>query len=280
MKRGWKIVVASGWGLVLAAGSAGWAGWQTGARLVTDSNPTRTIEGGTADQYLWGFLSFSGGGTGQERLDWAYTAAAEGALYAGVDDFSYGGVTLSPQLLYHLSPTWTASAAPLVLLKGVRDADQSAAAFGLRLALAQRLSDRFYAGEHYVYTNSHARAEAFSYTEHAVGAFLGARWTPRLWSELGYDFARGDSFRTVSGGTAAPIAGGMGGMGGARGHPGQAFGFDLARESVDSHFLAVTLGWDLTNTVTPYAGYTYRVTEGDLGTAASHIGFLGLGYRF
>ncbi len=279
MKRQWVGVFGFSSTLVLAAVNVSWGGWQAGGRLVADSNVTRTVDDSKADQYLWGFLAFTGGGTGQERLDWAYTATAEGALYAEVDDFSYGGVTFSPEIRYHISPTWTASASPFLLLKGVNDRDQSAVAFGLRLALAQRLSTLLYAGEHYVYTSSHARTEVFSYTEHVVGAFLGASWTPRFWTEIGYDFARGDSFRTGENLTATdmPTHGGMGDRGG---HSGHAFGFDLVRESVDSHFLTASLGWNLSGAITPYAGYTYRVTQGDLGTATSHMGFLGLGYRF
>jgi hypothetical protein len=279
MKTGWFGIAVLGAGLALASSDIGWAGWQAGVRLATDSNVTRTVDGGTADQYLWGSLSFRGGGTGQERLDWAYTAAVEGALYAEVDEFSYAGVSFSPEALYHLSPSWTASAAPFVFVKGANDPDQSALAFGLRLALAQRLSEQFYAGEHYVYTNSRARDAEFSYSEHTVGAFLGASWTPRLWTELGYDFAHGDSFRTVEteGASDTPTHGGMGGMGD---HRERAFGFDLVRENVDNHFLSATAGWNLSTALTPYIGYTYRVTRGDLGTATSHIGYLGATYQF
>lgn len=291
-------------GCLVLVGSAGAAsaGWQAGLKAAVDSNVTRELGGGKTDEYVLGSASYSGGGTGEERLDWLYTVAAEGAAYASVTKLNYGAVALSPGLLYHFSPSWTVSLAPFLRFKASNDSDQSATAFGLTASLRQQLTDVFYAEERYTYTDNRARADVFSYTEHALGALLGARWTERLWTELGYGFSRGDSFRTVDASTSSTATGSAGssgstGSGGMSGSSGSGMGAartaarmmnsldnssgkGLIKEPVRTHTVTATLGLNLGSGFTPFAGYTYEAATGASGTAHSNIGFLGLNYEF
>src|SRR4030067_1080470 len=102
--------------------------------------------------------------------------------------------------------------AEYLLAKGVRASNQSAIALGGKLLFRQRLPSDFYLGEYYAYTDSRANADTFSFKEHALGAFLGRNWTRTFYTEIGYEFSRGDSFRSV--GASSSFQGGTGGFGG------------------------------------------------------------------
>lgn len=262
---------------VLEAGFA-FAGWETGAKVGFDTNVSRSISGGESDEYLLGYAAYGREPSGETRLDWSFSAVGEAAAYASLSDLDYAAITFSPGLVYFYRPGWMISAGPFLQAKGVRDSNQSAIAFGGKLLFRQQLPSDFYLGEYYAYTDSRANADTFSFTEHALGAFLGRKWTRTFYTELGYEFSRGDSFRSV--GTSPLAPGGTGMFGGMQPMFSTAFGTEVVREKVDRHAIGVLAGIDWTKSIFSAAGYTFTNRRGDLGSSQSHAGFLGVGYRF
>src|SRR4030067_3821873 len=106
-------------------------------------------------------------------------------------------VTLSPGLTFFPYLTWSVNVSPFVQGKAVADSDQSAQAFGAKVSLKQPIGKNVYLGEYYVYTESRANEDVYSYTENALGIYLGVNWTRAFFSEVGYEFSRGDSFRSI-----------------------------------------------------------------------------------
>ena len=255
------------------------AGWELGSKAGFDTNVSRSISGGKSDSYLLGYAAYGREPDGETRLDWSFSAVGEGAAYASLSDLDYAAITFSPGLVYFYRPGWIITAAPFLRAKGVRDSNQSAVAFGGKFLVKQQLPSDFYLGEYYTYADSRANADTFSFTEHALGAFLGRNWTRTFYTELGYEFSRGDSFRSV--GTSPSVQGGTGGFGGGM-HSmfSTAFGTEVVRERVNRHAVGVTAGIDWTKTVFSVASYTFTDRLGDLGSSSSHSGFLGVGYRF
>ena len=262
---------------VLEAGLV-FAGWETGAKVGFDTNVSRSISGGESDEYLLGYAAYNREPLGETRLDWSFSAVGEAAAYASLNDLDYAAITFSPGLVYFYRPGWTFTVAPFLQAKGGRDSNQSAIAFGGKLLARQQLPSDFYLGEYYAYTDSRANFDTFSFTEHALGAFLGRKWTRTFYTELGYEFARGDSFRSV--GTSPLSPGGMGGFGGMQPMFSTAFGTEVVRERVDRNAVGVSAGIDWTKSIFSAAGYTFTNRRGDLGSSGSHAGFLGVGYRF
>jgi len=264
--------------IFLRGAGLAFAGWELGSKAGFDTNVSRSLSGGKSDAYLSGYVSFSREPDGETRLDWSFSAAGEGAAYARFDDLDYAAATLSPGLVYFFRPGWTFTAAPFLQAKGVRDSNQTAIAFGGKLLARQQLPSEFYLGEYYAYTDSRANTDTFSFTEHALGAFLGRNWTRTFRTELGYEFARGDSFRSV--GTSPLAPGGMGMFGGMQPMFSTAFGTEVVRERVDRNAIGVSVEIDWTKSIFSAAGYTFTDRRGDLGSSTSHAGFLGVGYRF
>lgn len=261
---------------LVEAGSVS-AGWETGAKVGFDTDVSRSISGGQSDTYLLGYAAYGREPSGETRLDWSFSAVGEAAAYASLSDLDYAAITVSPGLVYFYRPGWILSAGPFLQAKGVRDANQSAIALGGKLLFRQRLPSDFYLGEYYAYTDSNANADTFSFTEHTLGAFLGRNWTRTLYTELGYEFARGDSFRSLDG--SPSFSGGMGGFG--EDHMfSSAFGSELVREKVNRHAIGILAGINWTKSIFSAAGYTYTNRRGDLGSSGSHAGFLGVGHRF
>src|SRR3972149_11273100 len=173
------------------------AGGEAGAKVGFDTDVSRSISGGKSDSYLLGYAAYGREPDGETRLDWSFSAVGEGAAYASLSDLDYAAITFSPGLVYFSRPGWVITAAPFLRAKGVRDSNQSAIAFGGKLLARQQLPSDFYLGEYYAYTDSRANTDTFSFTEHALGAFLGRNWPRSFYTEFGYEFSRGASFRSV-----------------------------------------------------------------------------------
>lgn len=280
MGRFWRLASCMG-GIAaffpLGAGLA-FAGWELGSKAGFDTNVSRSISGGENDAYLLGYASFSREPDGETRLDWSFSTVGECAAYARFDELDYAAATLSPGLIYFYRPGWTFTAAPFLQAKGVRDSNQTAIAFGGKLLARQQFPSDFYLGEYYGYTDSRANTDTFSFTEHALGAFLGRNWTRAFRTELGYEFAWGDSFRSV--GTSPLAPGGTGMFGGMQPMFSTAFGTEVVRERVDRNAIGVSAEFDWTKSIFSAAGYTFTNRRGDLGSSGSHAGFAGVGYRF
>ena len=117
----------------------------------------------------------------------------------------------SPGVAYIVRPGWTIALTPFLLGKAVRDPEQSAWAFGGRVDFSQKFRSGVYLLEYFVYTDSRAKEDVYSYTENTLGLYLGMRWTPKIFTEVGYEFSRGDSFFSTN--APAPPVGGGGGPG-------------------------------------------------------------------
>jgi len=267
-----RAVFLAGWILLWSIPAL--AEREVGATLGFDTNVNRAVDGGESDVQLGGYAAFLRTPDGESRYDWAATATVEGAISLEVTDLSFAALTVEPGFVFF--PRWwlTVAASPFLQGKVVKDTDQSAVAFGGKIRFREQIRRNLYLGQYYVYTDSRANADVFSYTEHAVGIFFGVLWRKTAFSEIGYGFSHGDSFRTVSTTTPTPP-----GMGKGRRYS-STFGADVVRDTVDRHAVSVSAGIDWTPSLTFQAGYTYAANEGDLGPFTSHSGYGGIAYRF
>jgi hypothetical protein len=266
-------------GLILSQSVQAFAGWEIGARVGFESNVDRSIEDGKGDSYFTGYGSFSREPSSALRFDWGLRIVIEGTAYAELSGLNYGAVTLAPGITFSPQPTWSANLSPFIEAKEVNDSDQSAVAVGAKVNLNQLWKNGFYTGQYYIYTDSRAEVDTYSFTENMVGAFFGISWNPSFFSEIGYEFSRGDSFRAISTtSTMRSIKGAE--LQGKHRRYSATFGTDVVRESVDRHAIAVNVGFDLTESLFSLLNYTLATAEGDLGTSTFHSGFIGIGYQF
>ena len=260
--------------LFLSEGMNAFAAWETGAAAGFDSNIDRSVNGGESDTYLTAYASLIWEPSGESRLGWFGAATLQGTSFASNSDLNYAVMSISPGWTYFPHAFWRVNISPFFEAKAVNDSDQSALAFGGQVSMRQQIGKDFYTGQYYIYKDSRADVETYSYTEHVIGVFLGVNWTEAVFSEVGYEFSRGDSFRTVN--TRSTIASGRGK------HIiySEAFGTDVIREEVDQNAIGVSAGIDWNKSLFSYIVYTYTTINGDLGSSTSHAGSLGIGYRF
>ncbi|OPY91584.1 MAG: hypothetical protein A4E73_01915 [Syntrophaceae bacterium PtaU1.Bin231] len=273
----WMAMLATAL-LLAAVPQAAASDWDIGARLGYDSNVNRSLDDAKADTAFTAYGSYERLASGESRVDWTFRATLSGSVYASESDLNQLSGFVAPGISVFLSPVWSLNAAPFLRGKAVSDSDQSALACGLRASLSQRWNTRIYSAQYYVYTNSSANEEVYSYTENAVGILAGVNWTPAFFTEIGYEYAHGDSFVTsVSQITAASMP--------ARGR-GYRYGYSPAfdalvvKDTVDRHSFSINIGYEITKAVFAVSGYTFTAESGDLGSLESHAAFLGLGYRF
>jgi hypothetical protein len=261
-------------GMFFLAYPQAFAGWETGVKAGFDSNINRSLSDEKSDAYLSGYLFFVREASGKSRLDWNLSASLEGSLFASLADLNYGGISLAPGITFFPHPVWSINIAPFVQAKAVQDSDQSAIAFGGKLGFKQQIRDNLYTGQYYIYKDSRANTDTYSFTENLFGLFLGVNWTRALFTEFGYEFSRGDSFRTIPTTSTA-----LSGRGRNRRYS-TTFGSDVIREDVNQHAFGINAGIDWTKSFYSHLSYTYTTIKGDLGTSTSHAGFIGMGYRF
>jgi hypothetical protein len=190
------------------ASSPACAGWEVGTKAGFDTNLSRSIDDDDGSGYLSAYGSYWKGHAAETRLDWTMGFILQGAVYPSLSDVDYAAAMLSPGVAYIFRPGWTAALTPFLLGKAVRDSEQSAWAFGGRVDFSQKFRSGIYLWEYYVYTDSRANEDVYSYTENTLGLSLGMRWTPRVFTEAGYEFSHGDSFLSTT--VAAPPTGGGG----------------------------------------------------------------------
>jgi hypothetical protein len=276
--RYWKIAVLAMAALLAAAPQAMGTEWDFGARVGYESNVNRSLDDAQADTILTAYGAYDRSPSGESRVDWTLRAALSGSAYASDSDLNQVTGTIAPGISVFLSPVWSLNVSPFLRGKAVSDSEQSAIAYGVRATLSQRWNPRFYTGQYYSYTNSNADEEVYSYYENALGILAGVNWTPAFFTEIGYEYAHGDSFVTTeSPVTAASLPGR------ARGH---SYGFSPAfnalvfKDTVDRHSYGVNAGYDFTKAFFAILGYTYAHESGDLGSLDNHSVFMGMGYRF
>jgi len=264
--------------LLASVPKAAGSDWELGARLGYESNVNRSLDDAKGDTALTAHGSYARSPSGESRVDWTLRATVSGSAYASESDLNQISGFVAPGISVFLSPVWSLNAAPFLRGKAVSDSEQSAIAYGVRASLSQRWDSRFYTGQYYVYTNSSADEEVYSYSENAVGILAGVNWTAAFFTEIGYEFAHGDSFVTsASQITAASMP--------ARGR-GYRYGYSPAfdalvvKDTVDRHSFSINVGYDITKAIYAVSGYTYMSESGNLGSLDSHAVFVGLGYRF
>jgi len=264
--------------LVLASSQA-CAGWESGAKAGFDTNLSRSIDDGDGSGYLSAYGSYWRGHAAETRLDWTLGFIVQGAVYPSLSEVDYAAAMLSPGVAYIIRPGWTVALTPYLLGKAVRDSEQSALAFGGRVDFSQKFVSGIYLGEYYVYTDSRANEDVYSYRENTLGFYLGMRWTPKVFTEAGYEFSRGDSFLSTN--VVAPPAGGGGpGAGRGNGRYSSTFGAEVFKEMVDGNAFSISAGIDWTQSWFSTVNYTYRTWDGDSGSANDSSGYAGIGYRF
>jgi len=277
--RHWKALLA-----VFAVPTLFWtvsparAGWETGAKGGFDTNLSRSIDDGEGSGYLSAYGSYWKGHAAETRLDWTMGFTVQGAVYPSLSEVDYAAALLSPGVAYIVRPGWTVALTPFLLGKAVRDSEQSAWAFGGRVDFSQKFVSGIYLGEYYVYTDSRAKEDVYSYKENTLGLYLGMRWTPKIFTEAGYEFSRGDSFFSTKV-PAPPVGGGGPGPGGGR-HYSSTYAAEVYKETVDGHAFSVSAGVDWTQSWFSTVNYTYRTWNGESGSANDSSGYAGIGYRF
>lgn len=284
--NGMRAIIAA-WAMMflLFGAVAAQADWEAGAKAGYDSNADRALNGGRSDFLLSGYAAYTRAPTFDSRLDWTLSLVLEGTAYTRITDLSNVTVTFAPGLAYAFSPVWSIHAAPFLQAKGVNDSDQSAWAMGGKVSLRQRWTKDFYTGQHYMYTDSRAREDVYSYRENALGAVIGKYWTPVFFTEATYEYSRGDAFRTLEttsylATTIAAPGGARFGRGGNRVIYSTTFNEYVVKETVDRHAVGLSAGYDLTKALSTIVGYTYTTASGDSGTVSYHTVYCGLGYRF
>ncbi len=249
------------------------ADWETGTKIGFDSNVDRAIDDGKSDQYLSVYLSYNRKPTFESRIDWNVAATVDGAAYKNFSDLNYLSVTFAPGVVYIPHRLWSITVSPFFQAKGVEDQDQSAFTFGGKIGLRQELPNNFYLGEYYIYKDSTAETDTYSFTEHAVGIYAGLNLTPSFFSEVGYEYSHGDSFR----GTESTIV-----FSGKGKHHSFSSAFEeyVVQDIVDRNAVGLNLGLDLSKSFSSLVGYTFTSIKGELGSSTSHSGFIGICYRF
>ena len=264
--------------LLAAAPQAMGTEWDFGAKLGYESNVNRSLDDTQADTIFTAYAAYDRSLSGESRVDWTLRAALSGSAYASESDLNQVTGTIAPGISVFLSPVWSLNVSPFLRGKAVSDSEQSAIAYGVRATLSQRWNPRFYTGQYYSYTNSNADEDVYSYYENAVGILAGVNWTPAFFTEIGYEYAHGDSFVTTNSPiTAASIPGR--GRGYSYGYS-PAFNALVIKETVDRHSFGINAGYDFTKALFAILGYTYTSESGDLGSLDNHSAFMGLGYRF
>jgi hypothetical protein len=260
--------------LLISGAMNAFASWKTGAEAGFDSNINRSVNGGESDKYLTAYASLIWEPSGESNVGWSGAATLEGTSFTNNSDLNYAITSISPGMTYFLHALWRLNISPFFEAKVVNDSDQSALAFGGRVGMTQQIGKDYYTGQYYIFKNSQADVKTYSFTEHVIGVFLGVNLTDSFFSEIGYEFSRGDSFRTVS--TTSTAASGRG----KHLRYSEAFGSNVIREEVDQNTIGVSAGFDWNQSLFSHMGYTFTSIRGDLGSSTSHAGSLGIGYRF
>lgn len=276
------------------------AGSETGVKAGYDSNIDRAVGGGMSDSYITGFLYFTREPDEETTTDWSFNLHLEGTRYAESTYLNYVMAGITPAIIFYPRPRWRVNISPFLQAAVVSDKEQSTIAAGAEIGIKQLPGEKFYTGEYLIYTDSRANVDIYSYKEKTAGVYAGINWTDAFWSEIGYDFSRGDSFRAIGGLTATQVdttgqdstnQSGMGqnGLGqagkGQYGNSGtirysQAYNEYIINEPVDRQTIGINMGCQFTRHIYTFINYAYIICKGDAGTSKSHTATIGLGYNF
>jgi len=288
-----------------AAISSSWgAEWDFGAKLGYESNVNRSLDDEKADTIFSAYAAYDRSPSGETRLDWTLRSTLSGSAYATEEDFNSVMAAVAPGISLFLNPIWRLNVSPFLRGKAVADSEQSAIAWGLRATLSQKWQTRFYTGQFYNYTDSNADEDVYSYSENAVGVFVGVNWTPKFFTEIGYEYAHGDSFVSFRDSPKKGSGSGQGqgqgqgqgpgqsqgqGPGQSQGQgqgQGQSYGYPSAfnalviKDTVDRNSFGINAGYRLNQSLVAVFEYTYMNESGSIGSVDNHSAFIGLECRF
>ena len=267
------------------------AGWEVGLKGGSDSNINRAVEDSLNDTYMTGFLSFTREPSDGTDTDWSLNLFLEGTNYADSSDLNCVVAGIMPSIIFYPSTKWSVSISPFIEAIEVKDEEQSSFAFGGEVSIKQLWGQKYYTGEYFVYTDSRADIDIYSYKEKAVGLYAGINWTDAFWSEIGYGFSRGDSFRAVEEVYTIPVVtsqignqGGTGGQGGAGQNNSprysEVYNSYIINEPVDCQTIGVNMGYQFTSHIFSFINYSYTTYKGNAGNSKTHTGTIGVGYSF
>ncbi|MEN6433434.1 MAG: hypothetical protein ABFD06_11295 [Smithella sp.] len=262
-------------GLIFIMAMPSYSAWEIGGKAGYDSNVNRAIDGAVGDTSLGAYLQYSRGASGETRFDWTLAASLEGNTFLKNNDLSNAGILIAPGIIYFPYLSWSLNIYPFVQGKVVSDNEQSALSFGAKIDLKQPINKYIYIGEYYVYTDSRAQEDVYSSTDHALGISLGINWTNTFFTELGYEYSHGDSFRTFESSSTVPASGK-----GKRYGYSTTFATEVYKDQVSRHSVGFTMGMELFPSVSSSLSYMYSTMAGDLGNSDNHTGLVGISYRF
>jgi hypothetical protein len=260
------------------AGKASQA-WEVGAKAGFDTNVNRSVHDEEGDWYVGSYAQYSWEPVQESRFTWNATVSVDGTVYEDFSDLNCVVATIAPGAIYRLDRIRDVGLYAFLETKGVRDEEQSALTLGGKVNFNQQWGRHFCMGAYYLFADSHAEVDTYSFTEHALGGFLGVNWPHWSFCEIGYEFADGDSFRAVETETETSSDQGAN-RHRVRRRYSQAFETDVIRESVYQQTISADVGFDLTASYFLWASYSFTTARGDLGTSTSHSGFVGISYAF
>ncbi|OGW46645.1 MAG: hypothetical protein A2Y66_03645 [Nitrospirae bacterium RBG_13_41_22] len=282
MNKNLKLAIGSFFfALILSWNIQARAAWEAGTKVGFDSNIDRAIDGGENDFYISAYVSLSREPKGESRIDWFVTTTVEGTAYKKISGLDYGEITLAPGVLYLPHRLLSITISPFFQAKSVSDSDQSALAFGGKASLRQQIRPDFYLGQYYIYRNSTAEVDTYSFEEHVIGIYGGLNWTSSIFSEIGYEYSHGDSFRSLNS-SLTETHNNMQHSHGKRLRRRYSSTFEtfVIKETVDRNAVGVNIGIDWNKSFFSLVDYTFSNIKGDSGVSTSHSGFVGIGYKF
>lgn len=262
-------------GIILTISLPAYATWEIGGKVGYDSNVNRTVDGAEGDTYLGGYLQYAREISGETRFDWTLAASLGGNAFFKNDNLNNALINFAPGIIYFPYLSYSINLSPFVIGKVSTDNDQSTVAFGAKINLRQPFNKYFYMGEYYIYTDSRAQTDIYSYVEHALGIYLGINWTNTFFTELGYEYSHGDSFQTL-GSSSTIVTKGKG-----KQHSySSTFKTEVYKDIVNRHSASLTIGMELFPSIFSSFSYIYSAMTGDIGTSDNHTGLVSIGYRF
>lgn len=247
--------------------------FETGVQTGFATNLNRPTDGGDDDWYISVAASAGKGFSGESRTDWILSATVSGVSYMNYDYLNYVALSLSPGLVIVPHASWSITLLPFASATSVKDNDQSSIAYGGRAVMEKNISSSFYSGLYYQYTDSTANAKVYSFSRHAAGLYLGSSPAGPFSLECGYEFAHGESFRSVR--LSSTMASGHGQ------HQtfSRSFRSNVVQDTVTRHTFWAQASLSLTKALSASLGYTPSFNQGDLGSYTAHTAYLGLSYR-
>jgi len=248
------------------------AWFETGVETGFVTNINRPTDGGDDDWYVSVAASAGKGFSGESRTDWILSAVVSGVSYMKYDYLNYVSLSLRPGLVIVPHASWSITLLPFASATSVKDNDQSSIAFGGRAVVEKNISSSFYSGLYYQYTDSTANAKVYSFSRHAAGLYLGSSPAGSFSMECGYEYAHGESFRSVR--TSSTMASGHGR------HQifSRSFGSYVVQDTVTRHTFWAQVSLSLTKALSASLGFAPSFNQGDLGSYTSQTGYLGLSY--